>query len=97
MFTARLVKGQTCSSALEVVAGAGLAMGDDESDDDSISCIAALRCFLAFFLAALLICNTCSQFKKGHWVKCTALSDDLVIRYIQLDNMNWGSKTASLP
>lgn len=67
MIRPRLVKGQTCSSQLEVVAGAEVvpSMCDDASGV-SVSCIAALRCFLAFFLAALLICNTCSQFKKGH-------------------------------
>ncbi len=82
---ARLLRGQTCSSVPDVGAGAelALAMGDDES-----SCIAAFRCFLAFFLAVLLICNTCSQFKKGHWIKCRAASDDLVIRYMDLDNVN---------
>jgi len=69
MFKARLVRGQTCNSAPEMVAGAELApfMGDGASGV-SVSCIAALRCFFAFFLAALLICNTCSQFKKGHLV-----------------------------
>ena len=67
MIRARLVRGHTCRSGPEVGAGAELAliMGDGASAV-SVSCIAALRCFLAFFLAALLNCNTCSQFKKGH-------------------------------
>ncbi len=60
-----LLRGQTCKSVPEVGAGAELApaMGDGASGDASVTaviCIAAFRCFLAFFFAALLICNTCS-------------------------------------
>ncbi len=74
MIRARLVRGQTCSSAPEVRLEAELAWstGDGASGDvfvTAVTCIAAFLCFLAFFLAALLICNTCSQFKSGHWVK----------------------------
>ncbi len=74
MVRARLVRGQTCSSTPEVGVEAELAWstGDGASGDvfvTAVTCIAAFLCFLAFFLAALLICNTCSQFKRGHWVK----------------------------
>ena len=60
MFRARLVRGQTCSSAPDVGAGAelGLAMGDGASGDDCVSCIAAFCCLLAFFLWLLVNCNS---------------------------------------
>ncbi len=85
MIRARLLRGQTCSSAPEVGAGAELApsMGDGASGDAFVTagtCIAHFRCFLAFFFAALPICNIHSQFKKGRCVKCTAASDTLVGR-----------------
>jgi hypothetical protein len=46
MIRARLVRGQTCSSAPEVGAGAEQApsMADGASDDDPVSSIAAFGC-----------------------------------------------------
>ncbi len=90
MIRARLVRGQTCSSAPGVVAGAELApsLVDGKSGDDPVSCTTAFCCFLAFFLWLLVICSICSQCKNGHVSKGTAASDDLVIRYMQLDTVD---------
>ena len=91
MIRARLQRGQTCSSAPGVVAGAELApsMGANASGDDSVSCTTASCCFLAFFLWLLVICSICNQCKNGYVFKCTAASDDGVGRHhIQNDARN---------
>ena len=87
MIRAKLVRGQTCSSAPDVVAGAELApsMADASAGADSVSCTTALCCFLAFFLWPLVICNICRQLKIGHLLQGRAASDGLVIRDTKLD------------
>ena len=78
MIRAKLLRGQTCSSAPEVVAGAELApsMGDGASGDEPVSCIAAFCCLLAFFFWPLVNCIICSQLKTSLLLKCTAASND---------------------
>jgi hypothetical protein len=72
----RLVRGQTCSSAPDVVAGAELvpSTGDGAAADASsfaASCT-AFCCLLTFFLAALLTCTYVATSGREHWMTCTA-------------------------
>ena len=87
MMRARLVRGQTCSSAPDVVAGAELvpSMADGAAGIDCVSCTTAFCCFLAFFLWPLVICSISRQLKNGHLLQGRAASDGLVIRDTKLD------------
>ncbi|KAA6426084.1 MAG: hypothetical protein FRX49_03936 [Trebouxia sp. A1-2] len=78
---ARLLGGQTCSSAPRVVAGAELApsMADGTSSDNSVSCTADFCCFLAFFFW-LLKQSTSSQAQHGTYAQQRSAEAHDVIR-----------------